>query len=114
MITLLEYRIMAKELEQARIAVFVASELLAVGKKILAIKMLRYMYGESLPSAKQFVDTVQAIMEESEIRTLAETERLAISKALYINKGNRERTARQLGIGERTLYRKLKGKNHEA
>lgn len=32
----------------------------------------------------------------------------AIRQALDRNNGNRERTARQLGIGERTLYRKIK------
>ncbi len=40
--------------------------------------------------------------------TLAEIEKLAIQQALAQNGGNREKAARQLGIGARTLYRKLK------
>jgi predicted DNA-binding transcriptional regulator AlpA len=35
-------------------------------------------------------------------------ERWAIEHALDITKGNREEAARLLGIGERTLYRKIK------
>ncbi|MCK6456150.1 MAG: sigma-54 dependent transcriptional regulator [Phycisphaerae bacterium] len=40
--------------------------------------------------------------------TLSEIEKLAIQAALRQNNGNRERAAKQLGIGARTLYRKLK------
>jgi DNA-binding NtrC family response regulator len=43
--------------------------------------------------------------------TLEEIERLAIQAALRQNDGNRERAAKQLGIGARTLYRKLKDFN---
>ncbi len=41
-------------------------------------------------------------------RTLEEIERLAISETLKLTQGNRERAAKVLGIGARTLYRKLK------
>jgi len=39
---------------------------------------------------------------------MAEVERAAIEAALRDTKGNRRRAAEVLGIGERTLYRKLK------
>ncbi|MCH2106772.1 MAG: sigma-54 dependent transcriptional regulator [Planctomycetes bacterium] len=41
-------------------------------------------------------------------RTLKETERELISQNLALFEGNREKTAKGLGIGERTLYRKIK------
>lgn len=40
--------------------------------------------------------------------TMAEIERQAILAALRVNGGNRRKAADQLGIGERTLYRKLR------
>ncbi len=40
--------------------------------------------------------------------TMAEVERAAIEAALRQTKGNRRKAAEILGIGERTLYRKLK------
>ncbi|MDX1682797.1 MAG: sigma-54 dependent transcriptional regulator, partial [Phycisphaeraceae bacterium] len=40
--------------------------------------------------------------------SLEQIEKQAIRDALRLNDGNREKTARQRGIGERTLYRKLK------
>jgi two-component system response regulator HydG len=41
-------------------------------------------------------------------RSLAEVERDLIRENLKAFGGNRERTAKVLGIGERTLYRKIK------
>jgi len=40
-------------------------------------------------------------------RLLVEVERYYIEKALELTKGNREEASKLLGIGERTLYRKL-------
>jgi DNA-binding NtrC family response regulator len=40
--------------------------------------------------------------------TMAEVERAAIEAALEEHRGNRRRAAEVLGIGERTLYRKIK------
>ena len=40
--------------------------------------------------------------------TMAEIERVAIQAALRETGGNRRKAAEQLGIGERTLYRKLR------
>ncbi len=44
-------------------------------------------------------------------RPLEDLERLFITETLRINGGNREEAARMLGIGERTLYRKIKEYN---
>ena len=40
--------------------------------------------------------------------TMADIEREAIVLALHESEGNRRKAAERLGIGERTLYRKLK------
>jgi DNA-binding NtrC family response regulator len=40
--------------------------------------------------------------------TMADVEKAAIEAALEQFKGNRRRAAEVLGIGERTLYRKIK------
>ena len=40
--------------------------------------------------------------------TMADVERAAIEAALRATRGNRRKAAEVLGIGERTLYRKLK------
>lgn len=39
--------------------------------------------------------------------SLEEAERLLIQAALSYNRGNRAKTARQLGLGRKTLYRKM-------
>lgn len=44
-------------------------------------------------------------------RTLADIEREAIIAALQLNRGNKKRSAEQLGIDRRTLYNKLKAYN---
>jgi two-component system response regulator HydG len=47
----------------------------------------------------------------AQVRGLKELERQAIVDTLTRTQGNREKTARILGIGERTLYRKIKEYN---
>jgi two-component system response regulator HydG len=41
-------------------------------------------------------------------RTMGDLEKQAIIENLEVHGGNREKVAQVLGIGERTLYRKLK------
>jgi two-component system response regulator HydG len=41
-------------------------------------------------------------------RPLEEVERILITETLKLTGGNREQAAELLGIGERTLYRKIK------
>ncbi len=54
------------------------------------------------------------VVEESKVtQTLEEMERKAISDALHRNNGNRRNTAVELGISERTLYRKISDYNIE-
>ena len=42
------------------------------------------------------------------MKTLEETERETITRALDRNSGKRKKTAEELNISERTLYRKIK------
>ncbi|QQE11744.1 sigma-54-dependent Fis family transcriptional regulator [Planctomycetota bacterium] len=49
-----------------------------------------------------------AIINDATGLRLDQIEKQAIRNALRINSGNREQAAKMLGIGERTLYRKLK------
>jgi len=43
--------------------------------------------------------------------TLAEIERRALIQTLHACKGNRVKTARQLGVSEKTVYNKIKQYN---
>ena len=47
-------------------------------------------------------------VEEDKVKTLQDTEREVIINAIERNKGRRKQTAAELGISERTLYRKIK------
>lgn len=47
-------------------------------------------------------------VEEDKVKTLHDTEREVIISAIERNKGRRKQTAEELGISERTLYRKIK------
>ncbi|MGL1937345.1 MAG: hypothetical protein OCD01_20135, partial [Fibrobacterales bacterium] len=57
--------------------------------------------------------TVSEIKEndESTLLTIEEYEKKAISRALDVAQGNRKKAAEIVGIGEATLYRKLKEYN---
>ncbi len=50
----------------------------------------------------------EIVVEEEESLSIAETERKLIKKALEKHKGKRKYAAEDLGISERTLYRKIK------
>jgi len=60
------------------------------------------------PEIAEATDAAEGRMSGSAGMTLEQIEKHAIRDALQRNEGNREATARMLGIGERTLYRKLK------
>jgi two-component system response regulator AtoC len=53
-------------------------------------------------------NSASCAVPESQLETLESIERRAIERALATVDGNRRRAAEQLGIGERTLYDKLK------
>ena len=50
----------------------------------------------------------QLIEEEEESLSISETEKKLIKKALAKHKGKRKYASEDLGISERTLYRKIK------
>ena len=54
------------------------------------------------------VDTAYAQVDAPHVKTLEETERETITRALDRNSGKRKKTAEELNISERTLYRKIK------
>lgn len=63
---------------------------------------------ESPTTGKRDFDAPYATEVDSHIKTLDETERETIIRALERNNGKRKRTAEELNISERTLYRKIK------
>ena len=62
---------------------------------------------EKNSTAHKNYDFVEEIQEEEPI-SLQDKELELIQKALERNKGKRKEAARELGISERTLYRKIK------
>lgn len=72
-------------------------------KKIISINS-----HESPTTGKRDFDAPYAMEVDSHIKTLDETERETIIRALERNNGKRKRTAEELNISERTLYRKIK------
>jgi DNA-binding NtrC family response regulator len=75
-------------------------------------EILRLLKGERQPGEHRWgrwVEVQEADAEEP--RKLDSIEREAIREALIANGGNRRKTAKQLGISERTLYRRLKEYN---
>jgi sigma-54 specific flagellar transcriptional regulator A len=70
------------------------------------VRLLRDLITSHLPSEAESGDITAAAAARS-AGTMDEMERVLIEKALAETKGNRKETARRLGIGERTLYRKL-------
>ncbi len=84
--------------------------LLSLGSEI---RMLRDLITANLPSRQEFEaeGTPQNEGESGSDSTMRKMERDLIESALRDSGGNRKSAARKLGIGERTLYRKLKKYN---
>jgi DNA-binding NtrC family response regulator len=84
--------------------------LLSLGNEI---KMLRDLILDNLPARHDFEvhDTEKEMPEFQANQSLKEMEQELIVSALKKTDGNRKETAKLLGIGERTLYRKLKEYN---
>lgn len=64
----------------------------------------RHLPSEMRPSA----DDSASFSDDPSSMSLDQIEKRAIREALRVSGGNREQAAKSLGIGERTLYRKLK------
>ncbi|MCE9594848.1 MAG: sigma-54 dependent transcriptional regulator [Planctomycetes bacterium] len=75
--------------------------LLAHGETLDVVDVPDHLRGESRPQAR-------AGGFELAGRSLEEVERALIEVNLHLTGGNREKTAKILGMGERTLYRKIK------
>ena len=52
------------EIEKARLAIMVTDELLERRQKMLAIKIVRFMYSATLQEAKDFVEGLEAEYEK--------------------------------------------------
>ena len=61
-----------------------------------------------VPASAEVVPQIEAAVIYKAGMTMADVERAAIEAALRETRGNRRLAAEKLGIGERTLYRKLK------
>jgi DNA-binding NtrC family response regulator len=62
----------------------------------------------SYQNTSSFNETIQESIEIEESLSLEEREKELIQKALTKHKGRRKNAAKELGISERTLYRKIK------
>jgi DNA-binding NtrC family response regulator len=66
--------------------------------------------GRERPSRGEHDERESAVVYRPGMK-MAEVERATIEAALRVTEGNRRRAAEELGIGERTLYRKIKEYN---
>jgi DNA-binding NtrC family response regulator len=81
--------------------------LLEIKSDVTEIKGI--LRGQEFPHEPEFVrDPMEVSPADTRDGTLDDLEREAIIESLRQNNGNRRLAAEQLGIGERTLYRKLK------
>ncbi len=75
------------------------------------IRMLRDLITSHLPSEVTAEEVSPESVDVISAASIEEMERGLIQKVLRDTKGNRKEAAKMLGIGERTLYRKLKNYN---
>jgi len=81
---------------------------IAGGPTIEPADLPRRIYSESEPFEVTGMVTGQISLAETAAQATAKAERQAISNALSETGGNREKAAELLGIGRKTLYRKLR------
>ena len=75
------------------------------------IRMLRDLITSHLPPEPPMPEEELSPVAVGKGTTMEQMERSLIEQALAESKGNRKEASRKLGIGERTLYRKLKKYN---
>jgi DNA-binding NtrC family response regulator len=78
--------------------------LLSLGQEV---RMLRELIVNNLPGGQETVET-QNVTHAGTVKTVEDMEEELIKQTLASVGGNRRAAAKKLGIGERTLYRKLK------
>ncbi len=72
------------------------------------IKMLRELILSHLPTESDDSAAYTSQSDDNDVASVEEMEERLIRQALSTTGGNRKEAARRLGIGERTLYRKIK------